>query len=68
MTTSAGLVFVFLVFSCDWLDSKAPLAAPNREDIIPAVFPVIKDIPADIRSSWASSRRLGVLIVPSVEY
>jgi len=68
MTTSAELVFVFLVFSCAWFDSNAPLAAPKSEDIIPAVFPVKRDLPADMRSSWVSSRRLGVLMVPSVVY
>jgi hypothetical protein len=44
------------------------LAAPKSEDIIPAVLPVRRDLPADRRSSWVSSRRLGVLIVPSVVY
>jgi len=68
MITSAGLVFVFFVFSWDWFASNAPFAAPNREDIIPAVFPVMSDIPADMSSSLDSSRRLGVLMVPSVVY
>jgi hypothetical protein len=68
MITSAGLVFVFLVFSCDCFASNAPFAAPKREVIIPAVFPVMSDIPADMSSSLDSSRRLGVLIWPSVVY
>jgi hypothetical protein len=44
------------------------LAAPKSEVIIPAVLPVKRDLPAERRSSWVSSRRLGVLIVPSVVY
>jgi hypothetical protein len=68
MTTSAGLVLVFFVFSCDWFALNAPFAAPNKEDMAPAVLPVMRDMPADMSSSLDSARRLGSLILPSVVY
>lgn len=68
MTTSAGLVFVFFVFSCALFILNAPLAAPNKEDMAPAVLPVRSETPADMRSSECSASRLGSLILPSVVY
>lgn len=68
MTTSAGLVLVFFVFSSALLAAHALFAAPNKLDMIPPVSPRRISIPVPRRPSEASARRSGPLTVPSVAY